>query len=124
MMAVLALLLQNVFRHLKAQWRCTCDPYFEHVNALIRYYIVPYGSVADMKAGRVDRRRLLRIGFYVSVTLVNIGRFGAIALAEKADFVRRYLFVFFAGSANLPYMYLTVVVAFLTPTILCKNPNC
>lgn len=118
-MSLLILLFQKYVRKIKLKYY-QLDPYFEQVNVLINYNVVPFRSLADLKAGKTDWLIACKIGFYIGVMLVNLIRFTIIAFFEHTNIVQQYFFVFFAESANHSVLYLTMILNFLAPTILCN----
>ena len=99
------------------------NPYLNHVEKFIQYYVVPYRSIEDLEARNIDRNRLVICIVHIVILLVNLFRFVIIALNEKDAQVREYCMELFSDQPNHEFFYITLVLLFLCPTILCKNLN-
>lgn len=113
-------LKHQIIFHIKQKYY-NLNPYLDHFNILINYNIIPYGSLEDFKTGKYDRFLLLKMSALVGILLVNIFRFLTIIFFEKSLIVQQYFFIIFEHQSHFKYFYITIILFFSTPIILCKS---
>lgn len=96
------------------------NPYLDHINFFIYYNIIPYYSIKDLKEGKYDNRKLVKIAAYLAIIFLNLFRFVGIVLKDKHPNISKYFFIFFEDQPNHEYVFITIIFFFLTPTILCN----
>ena len=113
--------LSSLFSDFKRRYSAL-DPYHGHIQNFIHYHLIPYRNIEDLRVGRYDRKRLAMVAAYVAVIFVNIFRFLGIIFRESHyPEMEQYFFIILEDMPNHEYVYITIVLFFLAPTILCKD---
>lgn len=96
------------------------NPYLDHINLFIYYNVIPYKSIEHLKAGKYDRIKMVKIAAYVTIVCINLLRFLGIVLQNNYPQISLYFFIFFENQPNHEYIYITIILLFISPTILCN----
>lgn len=95
------------------------DPYQKHLEMLIFYQMVPYTSIENLFAHRINSRCVWRIHLLMFIVFLNLLRL-TIIVVHPTPFVQEYFVQYFSGQANSWYFHLMLLVIFVGPSFLCK----
>ncbi|KAH9390363.1 hypothetical protein TYRP_023113 [Tyrophagus putrescentiae] len=95
------------------------NPYLAHAQMFIHHDIIPYSSIEDIKQGKVNRQKAVKIVLNIAIMLLNLLRFVAIASFDRKEGlkVREYFVELFANQPNHSFFYVTLVLLFVCPTV-------
>lgn len=105
--------------HMREQYT-NLNPYLDHINLFIYYNIIPYKNIEDLKAGKCNCKKLFKIAAYIAIIFVDLFRLLGIVLNDNHLAISVYFFVFFENQPNHEYIFTTIFLLFLIPTIFCN----